>query len=299
MIKIKLLIVVSVVSLSFTALSQKDIDFTLGYQGVSGTYSGDTLKKSISSNGFIINTTFLDDLTITHTSTKTAITNTVPANNIDQTSKFTTVGYNLYTDAYGMVNLRGDYQSIDNNDPTGATDNVSINSYQASVLPYDDSYYAEIGVSSSLYPFTNNTTYNSGLRINQLNATYGTSITNNDWLALKIYQIGSSDKVRTHNKNSFTSLEAKYKYFLPENPVKINNIELSGLLGERVFGVDGAAGSAYNMGDLQTGSLGLTAEWKLSEDSNALFSISKENYTTGAGQDYMGTYRYMNFNYKF
>lgn len=73
-------------SLSFTALSQKDIDFTLGYQGVSGTYSDDTLKKSISSNGFIINTTFLDDLTITHTSTKTAITNTVPANNIDQTS---------------------------------------------------------------------------------------------------------------------------------------------------------------------------------------------------------------------
>jgi len=299
MIHKKITTIMLAMGLSFVAIAEKDIDFKIGYQGVKGIYSGNTEKKSIDSNGFILNATFLDDITITHTSTETGIVFEDPVNNIDQTSKFTTIGYNIYTDDYGMVNVRGDYQSIDNNDATGATDNVSINSYQASILPYDELYYAEVGYSQSSYPYTGNTTFNTGLKINQLNATYGTGITEKDWLTVKGYHISSSDKARTHDKEKFNSVEVKYKYFLEDNVAKVDNVELSGLFGERVYAVDGAAGSAYNMGDLQTGSIGLTTEWKLSEDTNILFSLSREKYKTSAGNEYTGNYSYINLNYEF
>lgn len=295
----KLCMLLALMGIYGSSLADTGAKFKMGYQGVIGSYSSSSAKESIGSNGFILNLTFLDDITVTHTSTDTKIKFKDAASNIDQTSKFTTLGYNFYTDGYGVVNVRTDYQSINNNDPTGATDGVSINSYQASVLPYDESYYAEVGLSKSNYPFAGNSTYTTPLTVNQLNASYGTSLTASDWLTLKFYQISSSDKARTHDKKNYNSIEAKYKYFLPENLAKIDNLEVSTLVGKRIFAVDGAAGSAYNMGDLQTGSLGVTAEWKVTEDSNILFSISRENYRPSTGDDYNGSYSYINYNYDF
>jgi hypothetical protein len=295
----KALAIVTALGMSMSVGATNDVKFKAGYQYTNGSYSSTAAKKSIVSNGFILNATFLDDITVTHTNTKTNIEFVDPANNIDQVSMFTTLGYNFYTDANGVVNVRADYQSIDNNDPTGATDNVSVNSYQASVTPYDEKYYVELGMSTSEYPFTGNTTYSDGLTVDQFNATYGTGLTASDWLTLKLFQISSSDKTRTHGQKSYSSVEAKYKYFLGDNFTLVNNVEFSTLLGKRIFAVDGAAGSAYNVGDLQTGSVGVTTEWKVGEDSNLLFSLSRENYRTAAGVDYSGDYRYINFNIGF
>jgi hypothetical protein len=245
----------------------------------------------------IVNAEYLEDITLTHTSTDTLIKFKTFAD-IAQTSTFTSIGYNLYSD-YGKINLRTDYQSIDNDDATGATDDVSINSFQTSILPYDDSYYAEIGFSKSNYSYENSVFYTTPLDIKQLNISYAKSVTGRDWLTFKGYKIKSSDILRTHGKGEFNSVELKYKYFLGENALKVDNIELSALSGKRIFAVDSVSGSTYNVGDLQTGSLGLSAEWKLSENANLLLSISREKYLTSGGIEYEGKYNYINFNYDF
>lgn len=283
---------------SFSVHSESDIALKLGYQMVNGSYSNSSPKESISSKGLIVNAKYLEDINLTHTSTDTLIKFKSIAS-IAQTSKFTSIGYNLYSD-YGKINLRTDYQSIDNDDATGATDDVSINSFQTSILPYDDSYYAEIGFSKSNYPYTNNTTYTSPLNVNQINFSYSKSLSAGvDWLTLKSYNIRSSDTLRTHGKKNHNSVDLKYKYFFTDNILKIENIEVSTLLGKRVFAVDSASGSAYNIGDLQTGSLGLSAEWRFGENTDLLFSVSNEKYLTNDGIEYQGNYNYINFNYNF
>jgi hypothetical protein len=352
------------IGLSTSVYSESDITFKVGHQSVDGSYSSTSIKKSLKSNGVIFNIEYLDDWSITHTSTDTKIkfiepdlfgrfinavlytnqfsesdlneiyntvldTNQISEsdlreiwysgvdptglignillevgvidnnNTIEQTSEFTSISYNLYSDDYGKINLRTDYHHIDNNDTTGATDDIRINSYQASVFPYDSSYYAEIGFSKSKYPYTGHQTYSTPLTVKQFNASYAKSMTGVDWLTLKAYRINSSDKDRSHNKENHNALEIKYKYFLSENPININNVELYTLSGSRIFAVDGAAGSAYNMGDLQIGSVGLSAEWKFSENTNLLASVSREKYRTDADVNYTGNYKYLNFNYNF
>jgi len=286
-----------VTGLSLSSYSDSDITLKLGYQMVEGAYSETSIKDSISSKGLIINAEYLEDVSVTHTSTDTHI-KFKALSDIIQTSKFTSVGYNLFSD-YGKINLRTDYQTIDNDDVTGATDDVSVNSYQVSILPYDESYYAEIGFSKSNYSYENSVFYTTPLDIKQLNISYAKSVTGRDWLTLKGYKIKSSDILRTHGKKEFNSVELKYKYFLGENALKVDNIELSALSGKRIFAVDSVSGSTYNVGDLQTGSLGLSAEWKLSENANLLLSISREKYLTSGGIEYEGKYNYINFNYDF
>jgi hypothetical protein len=287
------------IGLSASVYSESDMTFKVGHQLVDGSYSSDSIKKSIKSSGVIFNIEYLDDVSITHTNTDTKIKFVDPDNNINQTSKFTAISYNLYSDDYGKINLRTDYHHIDNNDATGATDDVRINSYQASVFPYDDSYYAEIGFSKSKYPYIGNIDHLTPLTIKQLNISYAKSLTGADWFTLKAYRVNSSDKDRSHNKENYNALEAKYKYFLAENPIAVNNLEFSILSGRRIFAVDGAAGSAYNMGDLQIGSVGLSAEWIFSENTNLLSSVSREKYQTDADVNYTGNYKYLNFNYNF
>jgi len=293
-----LFFILSFIIFSTSVHSESDITLKLGYQTVDGNYSNASIKESISSNGTIVNAEYLEDLNITHTSTDTLIKfKTLP--DIVQTSKFTSVGYNFYTDKYGKINLRADYQSIYNDDESGATDNVRINSYQASILPYDDSYYAEIGFSKSKYPYIDNTDYSTPLTVKQFNVSYAKSPTGVDWLTLKAYRFNSSDKARSYSKDSHNALEIKYKYFLADNVLKIDNIEVSTLLGRRIFAVDSVSGSAYNTLDLQRGSIGLNAEWRLGENINFLASISTEEYQSDANIAYTGNYKYFNFNYSF
>jgi len=275
-----------------------DVTPSIGYQAINGSYSEESIKKSIQSNSLVFYVDILDDIRLTSINTDTEIKFDDPVDNIDQTSRFTSIAYNLYSD-YEKINLRTDYHYIDNDDISGATDDVSINSYQTSILPYDNSYYAEIGFSKSKYPYTGNLVYLTPLNIKQINISYATNVSGSDWLTLKAYRINSSDKARSHDKASYNALETKYKYFLAENLANISNIELYVLTGKRIFAVNGATGSAYNTNDLQTGSLGLSAEWKFDENTSLLASVSKEKYLTEADVKYEGNYNYINFIYNF
>jgi hypothetical protein len=279
--------------------AEEGLDFKIGVQAVNGTYTGSTIKDSIESRGIILNLTFLEDFTITHTSTDTDIKFLNPENDIKQTSKFTTIGYNFYSNSYGKINIRVDHQSIDNDDITKETDDVSVNSAQVSILPYDEGYYLEVGYSKSIYPYEDNFFYDTELIITQANATYGTGLSTQDWLSIKAYQINSSDENRTQEQESFSAFEVRYKYFFGGAFLNINNIELLSLSGERVYAVDGAAGSAYNMGDMQTGTFGLSIEWKFGDNANLLFSVSQEKYRDKFENDYTGDYTYLNYNYNF
>ena len=286
------------IGFSTSAHSAGDVTPSIGYQAINGSYSEESVKKSIQSNGLVFYVDILDDIRFTSINTNTEIKFDDPVDNIDQTSRFTSIAYNLYSD-YAKINLRTDYHYIDNDDISGATDDVSINSYQTSILPYDNSYYAEIGFSKSKYPYTGNLVYSTPLNIKQINVSYATNVSGSDWLTLKAYRINSSDKARSHDKDSYNALETKYKYFLAENLANISNIELYVLTGKRIFAVNGATGSAYNTTDLQTGSLGLSAEWKFDENTSLLASVSKEKYLTEDDVKYKGNYNYIRFIYNY
>lgn len=283
------------------AYAEEKLFFTkVGYQVTSGSYSQKSSKKSIESKGVVLNVKFLEDLNLAYTDTDTVVTF---KNNfkITQKSKFISVGYNIYTNKIGVINLRVDKQTIDNDDATGATDDVTVHSVQTSIMPYDKSYYTEVGFSQSNYPYTNNAEFSTELNINQINLSYGFSPDNNDWITVKGYMINSSDATRSYDKEAFSAFEVKYKYFFGNNIFKLHNIELSALGGEKIFAVDTAAGATYNMGDMQTGTIGFNANWKFGEDANVLFSISQEKYKTNAviPINYTGNYVYLNFNYNF
>ena len=85
------------IGLSASVYSESDMTFKVGHQLVDGSYSSDSIKKSIKSSGVIFNIEYLDDVSITHTNTDTKIKFVDPDNNINQTSKFTTISYNLYS----------------------------------------------------------------------------------------------------------------------------------------------------------------------------------------------------------
>jgi hypothetical protein len=272
--------------------AELDIDFKVDYQTTKGDYSSGSGRSSIQSDTHRLKATFLDDITLTHAKTTTKINSNILLNKIKQNSNLTTLDYNFYSDKHGTINLRTDYQSIDNDDRTKKTDDVAINSYQISVLPYREDAYLEFGFSKSKYPVNH-------LKIKQTNLAYGTKLGDTGWLSLKLYNIKSSDKSKTHEKESFNALKAKYTHFLTNATLGVDSLEFSFLKGERVFAVDGTADFAYNMGDMQTGSFGVASGWKLGEHIDLLTSLKQERYRTNADTNYSVNYFHLNLDYNF
>ncbi|RLL51331.1 hypothetical protein D8Y20_09600 [Mariprofundus sp. EBB-1] len=259
-------------------------------QALYGSYSGALSRKSIASGGLILSADYLElgGFALGSSYTKLAFRN--GTTDINQQSYYASLHYNLYLDVLpGPITLRLDGHAINNNDTSGNTDNVRVVAPQLSFLNYNKTFYADFGYAYSIYQ--------NNLKIHQFTPTLGFGFNDSaDWVRLRGYVIAPSNALRAQNKSSTSALEAQWTHwFAPDAWHKLNNIKISGLVGERIYAVDNDAATVYNLTDVQRGSVSLALQWKLTQAVSLMLMAGNENYLNNTTADsYNNRYGYLN-----
>jgi len=259
-------------------------------QAIYGSYGSALSRKSITSGGLILSANYLEQggFAFGGSYTKLAFKNVT--SDINQQSYYGSMHYNVYLDAIpGPLTLRLDGHGINNNDTSGNTDNVRVVAPQLSFLNYDKTFYTDLGYAYSVYQ--------NNLKVHQLTPTIGFGFNAlSDWVHLRGYFIKPSNALRAQGKNSTAALEAKWTHwFAPGSWHRLENIQLSGLMGERIYAVDHDAATVYNLADIQRGSISLALQWRLTETLSLMLMGGNENYLNNTASDsYSNRYGYLN-----
>ncbi len=283
--------IASLFSVQHTAMAEES-DWTLktDIQAIYGSYSGSLSRKSLTGGGLILNADYLDlgGFSLGANYAQLAFRNVT--NDIKQQSYYGSLHYNAYLDAIpGPLTLRLDGHGINNNDASGNTDNVRVIAPQISFLNYDKSFYADLGYAYS--------TYQNNLKVHQFTPTLGFGFNAlADWIRIRGYFIDPSNALRAQNKNSTTAVEAKWTHwFDPGSWHKLDNMQIAGLVGERIYAVDNDAAAVYNLTDIQRGSVSVALQWKLTEQLSLMLVGGNERYLNNTVSDaYSNRYGYLN-----
>jgi hypothetical protein len=207
---------------------------------------------------------------------------------LGQTALFASGRMNFTPDKLpGRLTARLDLHAIDNDDASGDTDGVRVVAPQASYLSFDKRSYVDLGYARS--------TYRNDLSVNQWTPTLGIGFNGGaDWLQFRGWFIDPSDVARAQGKDSTIALETKWTHWLAPNMFGIDNLKASLLLGERIYAVDGDAGSVANLADIQRGGASLGAEWKLGRSGKLLMQLGQDRYRNETlADDYNSNYGYL------
>ena len=293
MIKIiRLLTIIPLFSTLLTQplLAQDEWKIKTDLQGSYGNYGNSVLRKYTWSTGLFITADYLDSIGFTMGYSRTDVNYKLGIERLSQDSYFGSVRKHLTLGNLTRVTFRVDGHLINNNDPTNGTDEGAIVAPQISYLNADKNLYFDLGYAYSLYA--------GDLNLNQWTPTIGIGFNqNSDWLQLRGYFIYSSNAQRTQGKEDTYAVEAKYTHHFAANPIKISRLQVMGLAGERMYAVDGDAGSVYNLADTQKGSFSLSGAWDLNNAWSLLLIGGLEFYENGdIGDDYSNRYVYFNIN---
>lgn len=283
--------IASLISAQHTALAAESAWSTkTDVQAIYGSYGSAASRDAISGGGLILRSDYLEQggFALGANYTKLAFKN--GTSSINQQSFYASLHYNLYLDALpGPLTLRLDGHGINNNDSSGDTDNVRVVAPQLSFLNYDKTFYADLGYAYSIYQ--------NSLNVHQFTPTLGFGFNaQSDWLRLRGYFILPSNAARAQNKNSTAALEAKWTHwFAPGGWHRLESIQLSGLVGERIYAVDHDAATVYNLADIQRGSISLALQWRITEAVSLMLMAGNENYLDNTTADaYNNRYGYLN-----
>jgi len=259
-------------------------------QGLYGNYASSVERDSMYSAGAVLSADYLDRGGFSLGGGVSGVRFKVFPD-IRQQSVFGSLRYKIYLDALpGPLTIRIDGHAIYNNDVTGNTDNVTVIAPQISFLNYDRTLYLDAGYTHS--------GYQNSLSVNQYTATAGFGFNANaDWLQVRGYYIDPSNPLRAQGRNSTTAAELKWQHwFAPDNWLALDSIRIGGLVGERIYAVDGDAAVVYNLADIQRGGISLGLEWKLAEAIRFLIIGGQEYYLNNTIQDrYNSSYIYADF----
>lgn len=263
---------------------------TLGVQGVYGGYSGALQRDSMSGYGLFLSSDYLEQsgytLGLNHTDVKAkgGVADT------SQNALFVSGRTHFTLDKLpGRLTARLDLHAIDNDDATRNTDGVKAIAPQVSYLSFDKRHYFDLGYAHS--------SYKNDLSVNQWTPTAGFGLNDGaDWLQLRAWFIDPSNPARAQGKSSTTALEMKWTHWLAANAARIDNVKLGLVAGERVYAVDGDAGSVANLADINRGGVSLGAEWKLGKTSTVLAMIGQDRFRNASlapANDYTLNYAYL------
>lgn len=274
------------------SLAQADETWKLktAAQGTYMGYGSSKYRDTLYEAGAVVSADYLDEGGITAGYTHSQLNFKAGIPTLNQEAYFLSGRKHFYVDALsGKLTLRADGHIIDNNDASNDTDNVRVWATQASYLSYDKQYYADFGYARS--------SYRNNLRVNQYTPTVGAALfDSNGWLQLRGYFIDTSNPSRAEGVRSTQAAELKYTHWLtPDNVFKPNNLQLSGLMGRRLYTVDMDAASVANLADVQTGGITAGAEWKVNEYGKLLLLGGTNNYKNKTiGDSYSGAFGYLN-----
>ncbi len=280
-----------VIALALTtgaAIAAGEWSATLGGQAAYGSYAGADQRDSWTSAGAILSADYMEKGGYTLGVTRTDVKGRNGVADIGQNALFASGRLNFTPDKLpGRLTARLDLHGIGNDDITGDSDNVRVVAPQLSYLSFDKRNYVDLGYARS--------SYNNNLTVNQWTPTVGFGFNQGgDWLQLRGWFIDPSNTARAQGKNSTAALETKWTHWLAPNMLGIDNIKANLLLGERVYAVDGDAGSVSNLSDIQRGGASLGAEWKLGRTSKLLLQLGQDRYRNATlADDYKSNYGYV------
>ena len=259
-------------------------------QGTFLGYANSKIRDSLYEAGATVSANYLDQggVTLGYTHSQLNYKNATPT--LNQDAYFISARKHFYVDALaGKITLRADGHFINNNDSSGDTNNVKVWTTQASYTSYDKQYYADFGYASSRYQ--------NNLHIDQYTPTVGLALfDNNAWLQIRVYFIETSNPDRAEGLSSTQAAEIKYTYWLsPDGYLKPSNLQLSGLVGRRLYAVDMDANYVANLADVQNGGITTGAEWRLG-DHGKLLLLGGDNFYKNrtTGDSYSGAFGYLN-----
>lgn len=267
-----------------------------------GTYSNSSVRDYFATAGAVLDAKYLErgGFTVAASHTRLKYTNGTPT--LSQDAGFLSGRINFTPDRLpGTLTLRGDIHLVGNTDATNETDEVRVFAPQVSFLNFDRSKYFDLGYAYSRYGDSN--IGNPSLDVHQFTPTIGFALNQGaDWVQLRLYDIHFSSSARTQNNSGTDALEAKWTHFMAPQPWVPEQIHASALIGRRLYAVDGDAANVYNLTDLQKGSVGIGAQWKLAPSAHLQLDGGYNRYqsqTAGISTNYSGSYIYTGLNWEF
>lgn len=284
-------LIVAVIGLSpLTSQAADEWTTTLGAQAVAGAYNGADQRDRLSVYGLSLSADYLERAGFSLGLTHSGVKGKNGAADIKQNAAFASSRMHMTPDGLqGRLSLRLDLHAIDNDDATRNTDSVYALAPQVSYLSYDKQRYYDLGYARSIYK--------NSLSLNQFTPTLGIGFNDGaDWLQFRAWFIKSSNAARSQGKTSTSALETKWTHWLGSNPAGIDNIKAGLVVGERIYTVDGDAGSVANLSDIHRGGFNLGAEWKLGKDAALLAMIGRDRFRNAdltPADDYSLNYVYL------
>jgi hypothetical protein len=286
------------------AHSADDWTFRLTGQGVYNAYSGSLTRSNLSGYGLVLDGVFRDRGGFAVGGDSVTMKARGGAQSISQGSGFVSGHVHMTPGGLpGRLTLRMDVMAANNNDATNESDQVRVWAPQLSYLSSGKSFYLDTGYADSRYG-DSTTPARGTLRVRQWTPTVGFGFNQNaDWLQLRVYDIHTSNALRSANKSRATAVEAKWTHYFTPGGWTPEYMSLGLMGGERIYALDPDTRTLYNLADRQKEGAFLSAQWKLGANTSLLLSTGHNRYETplGAGlltSTYSGTYGYAGLTYR-
>jgi hypothetical protein len=131
--------------------------------------------------------------------------------------------------------------------------------------PEDLSHYFDVGYARTTFMDTT---------ANQFTLTGGIALFDYwVWSSTRLYLINLSQMIS--NKDKVFAVEERFTYFVV--PQKFN-ITLNAMLGQKIYAYNPDSNSSYNLSDIHNGSIGISANYNISERFIVFADISSEFY---------------------
>jgi hypothetical protein len=194
----------------------------------------------------------------------------------------------------GTLSLRFDAIYAKSNDSTNETNHAKAISPSVSFLNLAKTQYADLGYARTTYGTSN--IGNGDLTVDQWTPTVAFNVNEGaDWLQFRLYDIRLSNQQRAQGKSRTDAIEAKWTHNFKPAEYTPDQIKLTALLGERIYGVDVDAAVIHNLSDLQKGGVSATAQWKLSSFATWQLLLGYDRLQAqniGSQTNYSSTYVY-------
>ena len=266
-------------------------------QGLYGPYENSGERDELSNFGVFLHADYLEKGGFSLGYNRTTVGFADASADIDQDQIYASARVSLTPDwARGRIGLRVDGHWVDNNDDANGTGDLDVLAPQISYLNFAKTFYADVGYARSSYGDA--TAFAGELTVDQLSPTLGFGFNEGrDWLQFRGYLVDISNPARAQGLEDTTAVELKWRHWFDgRGPLGLDNLTVTGLGGERIFGVDPDTAAIYNIADVQKGSAAIGGQWRLGDNSELLLQLGNETFTNETiGDDYDSLYMYVDF----
>ncbi len=244
-----------------------------------------------------LNFSYLEQYSVFASAEKKLISYSEDLGESEQTEYSLAGRYHHYSDYLtGRLTLGTDVISIDD-DSESDENSVNIISSSVNYMPHNKSYSAGMNLAYSEYP--------EQLSVNQVTITVGKSFfSGSDWLQIRHFltsptntSSSNSDKDKNIDRHA---VELLWKHWSgPSSFMGINSLFFSAMTGERIYGVDLDAHTAYNLGDIQKETYKAGLQWNLEQSLEMSILGGITNFESDTDQsDYSQNFIYLNLSNK-